>query len=279
MIIAKTILQIQTELKKSLGKKIALVPTMGALHEGHLSLVKKAANLAEIVVVSIFVNKAQFNDLSDYQNYPKQTKHDLKLLKSSGATHVFLPSHNEIFGQNFSFKLIPTDLVDCLCGKARPKHFDGVALIVAKFFNIIKPNIAVFGQKDFQQVAVIKKLVKDLNFDVKIYTQKTVRNKSGLAMSSRNQRLSESSKIKAASIFKFLNEIKDEVKKNPQNLTEILQKKRQKLLENGFEKIDYLEIRQEKNLKLVKNFDEKILSRIFIAAYLQKVRLIDNIRL
>jgi pantoate--beta-alanine ligase len=279
VIITKTISQIRAEIKKSSGKKIALVPTMGALHEGHLVLVKKAANLAEIVVVSIFVNKAQFNDLSDYQNYPKQIKSDLRLLKKSGATHVFLPQNSEIFGQNFSFKLIPTNLVDCLCGKSRLGHFDGVSLIVAKLFNIIKPNIAVFGQKDFQQVAVIKKLVKDLNFDIKIHTQKTVRNESGLAMSSRNQRLSETSKIKAASIFKFLNEIKSEVKKNPQNLMEILQKKRQKFLEIGFEKVDYLEIRQEKNLELLKSFDEKISSRIFIAAYLEKVRLIDNIRL
>lgn len=279
MIIAKTISQIRAEIKLVSDKKIALVPTMGALHNGHLALVDKAAKMAEVVVVSIFVNKAQFNDLNDYQKYPKQIEHDLELLKNSGATHVFVPEHDEIFGQNFSFKLIPTNLTNCLCGSARMGHFDGVALIVAKLFNIVKPDIAVFGQKDFQQVVIIKKLIEDLNFDVEIHVQETIRNDNGLAMSSRNQRLSKSSKAKAANIFKFLNEIKNEVEKNPKNLAEILQKKRQKFLEIGFEKIDYLEIRQEKNLELVENFNTKIPSRIFVAAYLEKIRLIDNLRI
>ena len=279
MIISETISEIRLRLAQFSGKKIAFVPTMGALHDGHLALVKKACELAEIVVVSIFVNKAQFNDLSDYEKYPRQFEQDLERLKNSGATHVFLPQDSEIFPADFSFKLIPTKLTDCLCGSSRPGHFDGVALIVSKLFNIVKPHIAIFGEKDFQQVAIIKKLVEDFNFDIEIISHEIIREKSGLAMSSRNQRLSESSKTKAAEIFKILSEVKLEVKNSPQKITEILTKAREKLLQNGFEKIDYLEIRQEKNLELISNFNFTQPSRIFIAVYLDQVRLIDNMSL
>jgi pantoate--beta-alanine ligase len=226
MFIVKTIPEIRAELKKA-ERKIAFIPTMGALHEGHLALVKKGRQIAENVVVSIFVNKAQFNDSSDYEKYPRQVAKDLELLKKSGATQVFLPESSEIFKDDFAFKLLPIKLVDCLCGSSRPGHFDGVALIVAKLFNIIKPDIAIFGEKDFQQVAIIKKLVEDFNFDLEILGHEIIREESGLAMSSRNQRLSESSKIKAAEIFLTLNEIKNEVKKSPNEIEKILQKKLQ----------------------------------------------------
>ncbi len=277
MLILKTIAEIRNHLQKEAvsKRKIALVPTMGALHEGHLSLVRKARELAEIVVVSIFVNKAQFNDPSDYQKYPRQVEQDLEKLKNSGATHIFIPSDEEIFSADFAFKIIPTRLVDCLCGSARPNHFDGVALVISKLFNIIKPSIAIFGQKDFQQLQIIKKLVEDLNFDIEIFAHEIVREKSGLAMSSRNQRLSADNKIKAANIFKILSEIKNEVG----DCEKILQKKREELLEIGFEKIDYLEIREEENFKLVKNFNSQNPARIFVAVYLSGIRLIDNLKL
>jgi pantoate--beta-alanine ligase len=278
MFIAKTISEIRAELKKT-EKKIAFIPTMGALHEGHLALVKKGREIAENVVVSIFVNKAQFNDPSDYEKYPRQVEKDLELLKKAGATQVFLPESSQIFKDDFAFKLLPTKLIDCLCGSSRPGHFDGVALIVAKLFNIIKPDIAIFGEKDFQQVAIIKKLVEDFNFDLEILGHEIIRQENGLAMSSRNQRLSESSKVKAAEIFLTLNEIKNEVKKSPHEIEKILQKKREELLSKGFKKIDYLEIREEKNLNLVTNLDNQKPSRIFIAVYLDEVRLIDNMRL
>jgi len=278
MFIAKTISEIRDELKKS-ERKIAFIPTMGALHEGHLALVKKGREIAENVVVSIFVNKAQFDDPSDYVKYPRQVEKDLELLKKSGASQVFLPESSEIFKDDFAFKLLPIKLVDCLCGSSRPGHFDGVALIVTKLFNIIKPDIAIFGEKDFQQVAIIKKLVEDFNFDLEILGHEIIREENGLAMSSRNQRLSESSKIKAAEIFLILNEIKNEVKKSPNQIEKILQKKQEELLNKGFKKIDYLEIREEKNLNLVTNLDNQKPSRIFIAVYLDEVRLIDNMRL
>jgi len=252
---------------------------MGALHDGHLALVKKAKEMAQTTVVSIFVNKAQFNDASDYEKYPRQLEIDLEKLKSVGANFVFAPEFEEVFPEDFAFKVTPIALVDCLCGSVREGHFNGVSLIVSKLFNIIKPDIAIFGQKDFQQLQVIKKLARDLNFDIEIFAHETQREKSGLAMSSRNQRLVMASRIKAANIFRILSEIKNEIKIPGNNLAEVLQKKSHELLNMGFDKIDYLEIRQEENLKLVEKFDEAVISRIFIAVYLDEIRLIDNLRL
>lgn len=257
--------------KKAEEKKIAFVPTMGALHEGHLSLFRKAREVADITIASIFVNKAQFNDASDYAKYPRQLESDLELLKKLGVDCVFAPDDAEIFPSDFAFKIFPTALTNCLCGATRPGHFDGVSLIITKLFNIVKPHLAIFGEKDFQQVLIIKKLVRDLNFDVEILTHDIVREASGLAMSSRNQRLSEAGKIKAAEIYQALLA----VKKDPNSLAQ----QAQKLLQNGFEKIDYFEIRLEKNLDLVSDFSQKTPSRIFIAVYLEGLRLIDNMPL
>lgn len=273
MIVTKTIHEIREFLQKEklAGKKISFVPTMGALHEGHISLFKKATQLAEVSVVSIFVNKAQFNDAKDYEKYPRQIAADLEILKKIGINYVFIPDDSEMFPADFSLKISPTALTNCLCGSSRPGHFEGVALIVAKLFNIVAPDIALFGEKDFQQLLIIKKLARDLNFDVEIFGHEILREKSGLAMSSRNQRLSELGKTKAAEIFKTLLEIKN----NPQ----LLAQKRKELLEKGFQKIDYLEIRDEKNLNLIADFSAKIPARIFIAVYLDGVRLIDNMPL
>lgn len=281
MFIANTISEIKSQLQKerALQKKIAFVPTMGALHEGHLALVRKAQALADIVVVSIFVNKAQFNDQNDYKNYPRQNEQDLQKLKNCSVDYIFLPTDKEMFGTDFSHQIIPTKLTDCLCGSSRLGHFEGVTLIVTKLFNIIRPEIAIFGEKDFQQLAVIKKLDQDLNLGVEIFSHETLREESGLAMSSRNQKLSESSVIKASQLFTVLNEIRSEVTKSPEKITEILREKSQKLLAKGFEKIDYLEIRNEKNLELVANFHQPQPCRIFVAAYLEGVRLIDNLKL
>jgi pantoate--beta-alanine ligase len=256
---------------RKLNKKIAFVPTMGSLHDGHLTLIKNAKKNADIVIVSIFVNKAQFNDVKDYELYPQNLESDIKMLEEVNVDALFCPSASEIYDENFSFKIIPTAMVDCLCAKDRVGHFDGVALIITKLFNIVNPHFAYFGEKDFQQLAIIKKLVKDLNFDLEIFGVETVRESSGLAMSSRNKRLSEDGKIKASMLYKILNEIKN----NPQ----IIDVKKQELLENGFEKIDYLEIRNEDNLKLNMNLFSSQKRRIFIAVYLEGVRLIDNLSL
>jgi len=256
---------------RKLNKKIAFVPTMGSLHDGHITLINNAKKNADIVIVSIFVNKAQFNDIKDYELYPQNLESDIKMLEEANVDALFCPLASEIYDENFSFKIIPTDMVDCLCAKDRVGHFDGVALIITKLFNIINPHFAYFGEKDFQQLAIIKKLVKDLNFDLEIFGVETVRESSGLAMSSRNQRLSAEAKTKASMIYKTLNEIKI----NPQ----IIEEKKQELLANGFEKIDYLEIRNEDNLKLNMNLLSSQKRRIFIAVYLGGVRLIDNLSL
>jgi len=256
---------------KKQNKKISFVPTMGSLHDGHLTLIKEAKKNADIVIVSIFVNKAQFNDIKDYELYPQNLESDIKMLEEANVDALFCPSASEIYDEDFSFKIIPIAMIDCLCAKDRVGHFDGVALIITKLFNIINPHFAYFGEKDFQQLAIIKKLVKDLNFDIEIFGVETIREPSGLAMSSRNQRLSEYSKIKASMIYKILNEIKI----NPQ----IIEEKKRELLANGFEKIDYLEIRNEDNLKLNMNLYSSQKRRIFIAVYLEGVRLIDNLSL
>ena len=256
---------------KKNNKKIAFVPTMGALHHGHIALIKNAKKNADIVIVSIFINKAQFNDIKDYELYPQNLESDIKMLEKANVDALFYPSASEIYDENFSFKIIPTAMVDCLCATDRVGHFDGVALIITKLFNIVNPHCAFFGEKDFQQLAIIKKLVKDLNFDVEIFGVATVRESSGLAMSSRNQRLSEAGKIKASMLYKILNEIKI----NPQ----IIEDKKRELLENGFEKIDYFEIRNEDDLKLNMNLFSAQKRRIFIAVYIEGVRLIDNLSL
>ncbi len=277
MLVAKTVSEIRSQLKNC--SNVIFVPTMGALHEGHISLIKKATEISSNVVVSIFVNKAQFNDLKDYEKYPKQIDSDLEMLAKSGASHVFIPDDAEIFNQDFGFKITPTKLVDCLCGKSRNGHFEGVALIVSKLFNIIKPQVAIFGQKDFQQVAIIRKMVADLNFDIEVIAQPTMREISGLAMSSRNQRLSVAALEKASEIFKALNEVRDLVTKTPAKTAQIIAKKSEELLEKGFEKIDYFEIRDEKNLQLIECFQAEMPSRLFIATFLEGVRLIDNLKL
>lgn len=279
MLVAKNIAEVKSHLNKErdAGCKIALVPTMGALHDGHLALITKAHEVSESVIVSLFVNKAQFNDLGDYEKYPRQIEDDLKVLKRAGVSCVFMPQDAEIFPKKPIFKISVEKISDCLCGASRPGHFDGVALIITKFFNIINPDFAIFGEKDFQQLAIIKQLVQDFNFDVEIISVETMRHNSGLAMSSRNQRLSESSRIKAEGISKVLSKARDEIRRYPDNIAEILDQKHQELMEIGFDEVDYLEVRNESDLKLVTKFDSSCSARIFIAVYLEKVRLIDNL--
>lgn len=271
MIIIRSIQEIKETIKKEKGnnKKIAFVPTMGALHDGHLSLINQAQQYGDIVIVSIFINKLQFNDIKDFEKYPRQIEFDLNKLKKTKVDYVFLPEESEIFKDDLSFKIVPINLDKCLCGSSRKGHFDGVAIIITKFFNLIKPDFALFGKKDFQQLLIIKKLVEDFNFETKIISCKTVREVSGLAMSSRNDRLSKESKIKASNIYRILHEIRED--------PNLIENKKQELLKIGFQKIDYLEIRNETNLELITNFNSNFIGRIFIAVFLDGIRLIDNL--
>lgn len=261
------------------GKKIGFVPTMGALHQGHLSLVDLAKKNCDIVIVSIFVNQKQFNNPEDYAKYPNTLKQDISLLEQAKVDVLFNPSSDEIYTSDFKTKIIISDLTDELCGKTRPGHFDGVALIVSKLFNIIKPTHAFFGEKDFQQLQIIKRLVRDLNFDIEIIAGKTLREDDGLAMSSRNLRLNDNSRKIAAKLYENLNLAKNKILSDPKNSQSILKETSQNLLKIGFEKIDYLQICDEENLKPLQNFDPKIKTRLFAAAFIGSVRLIDNIKL
>jgi len=280
MKIFKKISEIKSHIQKLKSEKkiISFVPTMGFLHEGHLSLIDEAKKNSDIVVVSIFVNKKQFNDVNDFKNYPKNLETDIKKLESKKTGILFCPDDEEIYQNNnekIDFDFNP--LANNLCGKYRENHFEGVALIVKKLFDIVKPNIAIFGQKDFQQLQIIKKLVRDFNLNIKIISAPIVREATGLAMSSRNSRLSKEESKKAAEIYRILQLIKKEILED-KNLELVLKKYKKELLKY-FDKIDYLEICDEENLQIIKQFNKKINSRIFIAVFLGKVRLIDNIKI
>ncbi|MBL6665337.1 MAG: pantoate--beta-alanine ligase [Rickettsiales bacterium] len=277
MIIVKTIKEIREALSKVGSKKIAFVPTMGCLHQGHLHLVEEAKKHADIVVVSIFVNKAQFNDAGDYNNYPRDIDQDIKSLQQTGATHIFIPDSDEMLPEDLSYKIIPNTLNNCLCGSTRPGHFEGVSLILSKFFNIINPDFAIFGKKDFQQYLIVKKLIKDLSYDIEIMGIDPVREESGLVMSSRNARLSDSQKDLSSNIASILEDIKNASVKNPNNISQILETYKEKIMNMGFSKIDYLEIRKEEDLSLVQTLEPESSYRIFIAVYVGQIRLIDNL--
>jgi pantoate--beta-alanine ligase len=278
MKILNDIKSVRSFLKQSVGKEIGFVPTMGALHKGHLSLIELAGKNSDIVVVSIFVNQKQFNNSADFEKYPNNLQKDIELLKKNGVDAVFAPSADEIYNQDFLTKISIGKLTDNLCGKSREGHFDGVALIVAKLFNIIKPQKAFFGEKDFQQLQIIKKLVSDLNFDVEIIAGKTLREDGGLAISSRNLRLNEVERKIAGKIYENLNLSKQEIL-DEKNIDLILQKTAQNLLKIGANKIDYLQICDEENLSPISIFNPQIKSRLFIAIYVGEIRLIDNITL
>lgn len=272
---------IQEELKKYPTKKIGFVPTMGALHDGHLSLITKAKASCDLVVVSIFVNQKQFNNADDYLLYPKTLEQDIKKITDI-ADILFLPNTDEIYPDGFSTKIIVENITDNLCGKTRLGHFDGVALIVVKLFNIIKPTQAFFGEKDFQQLQLIKRLVKDLTINVEIIGCEILRENDdhlkGLAMSSRNLRLSPEAQKIAPKIYQNLCLAKEQIMvNNPLNL--VLERTTQNFTNAGFGVIDYLQICDEENLQPIVNFDANIKSRLFIAIYVDQIRLIDNIKL
>lgn len=258
---------------------IALVPTMGALHAGHASLIKKAKETADKVVVSIFVNPIQFGENEDFDKYPRTIEKDMKLCESLGVDIVFAPQASEMYGENrkltntdFTFVCPPYNIIDCLCGKSRPGHFDGVATVVLKLFNIVRPDYACFGQKDAQQLFVIKKMVKDLNLDIEIIPCPIVREDDGLALSSRNSYLSETERKNALSISKALKEIKKLYNQGITS-TQILFDTAVSVLDKNLE-IDYIEFRDFSTFKKTETAKNNTL--VAIAAKSGKTRLIDN---
>ncbi len=254
---------------------IGFVPTMGALHEGHLSLVKQAVAETGIVVVSVFVNPTQFNDPKDLERYPRTLDADLQLLEKTGCHIVFAPGVNEIYPEpdkrKFNFGVLETVME----GKHRPGHFNGVAQVVSKLFEIVKPNKAYFGLKDFQQLAIIKNMVAQLNLPVEVVPCAIVREKSGLAMSSRNELLSADERKNAALISETLFNAKELAAEKSVN--ELITWITESINKNKYLTVEYVDIVDDIQLQAVKSWDEKTVKVCCVAVFCGKVRLIDNI--
>ena len=264
---------------KKLNCSIGLVPTMGALHKGHASLIKKAKEMCDKVVVSIFVNPIQFGPNEDYDKYPRTIEKDKNLCEDIGVDIIFAPTPKEMYGENItlsntelSFVCPPYNIVDCMCGKSRPGHFDGVATVVTKLFNIVEPNYAFFGQKDAQQLFIIKKFVKDLNINVEIIPCPIIRDYDGLAMSSRNTYLSEDERKRALTISQALKKIKSLYSNGITNAN-ILFDTGISILDKNIE-LDYLEFRDFNTFEKVDKVKENTL--VATAAKVGETRLIDN---
>lgn len=259
------------------GKSIGFVPTMGYLHEGHLSLIRKARKDTDCVVVSIFVNPIQFGPKEDFKRYPRDLKRDLGLCRINGADIVFIPAAESVYPPGFSTYVNVEGVTDTLCGASRPGHFKGVATVVAKLFNVVSPDIAYFGQKDAQQAAVIKKMVKDLNLDVKVTVMPTVREKDGLAMSSRNNYLKNGERKEALSLYGSLRMAKDLYAKGERDAGKITARMKDLIAKNKQSKIDYVKIVDIETLREVRKVSKKAL--VAVAVKIGKTRLIDNILL
>lgn len=279
-----TIKEVREQIKewKKAGLTVGLVPTMGALHNGHLSLIKKAVEKCDKVVVSVFVNPIQFCPGEDLDKYPRTLEADQKLCESNGVNIVFAPTPSEMYGDCqmrtndfLTYVIPPFFYVNKLCGKSRVGHFDGVCTVVNKLFNIVQPDFAFFGQKDAQQLIIIKKMVKDLNIPVEIIPCPIVREESGLALSSRNKYLSEEDKIQALALSKILNNIKNCYKKGITDVEALKETAYQFL--NDHHDLEYLEFMNEENLDEMTTADDH--TRVFIACKIGGVRLIDNILL
>ena len=265
---------------KKEGLKIGLVPTMGALHSGHASLIKKAVETCDKVVVSVFVNPIQFCPGEDYEKYPRTLEDDTKLAEKIGAAMVFAPTPDEMYGKGqrlsndtLAYVVPPFFYVDKLCGKSRVGHFDGVCTVVAKLFNIIQPDYAFFGQKDAQQLIIIKKFVKDLNFPIEIVSCPIVREESGLALSSRNKYLSEEGKKDALVLSKILMNIKNCYDKGITDINALKETAFSFLTEKH--DMEYLEFVDKETLEDKTKADNNTL--VLIACRVEGVRLIDNI--
>ena len=256
------------------GKIIGFVPTMGNLHQGHLNLVREAKKICDVVVVSIFVNPIQFGPNEDFDNYPRTLEQDQHLLAEVGCDVVFAPTVEQMYGSqprltNISVSGITNDL----CGLQRPGHFDGVAVVVTKLFNIVQPNYAFFGEKDYQQLAVIRQLVQDLNLPLEVIGVPIARAEDGLALSSRNGYLSESERNTAPVIYRSLQTAAQQLQQGVM-LTTVLAEVKQNLLDAGFV-IDYVEARGTE-LQKISDFEQDVV--LFVAAKIGKTRLIDNLQ-
>lgn len=255
-------------------KTIGFVPTMGALHDGHLRLIKQARKDNQVVIVSIFVNPAQFGPSEDFKKYPGNLTKDALLCKKEGVGAIFCPAAGKIYPENYKTYVTVQGLSDILCGKSRPGHFKGVATVVLKLFNIVQPDTAYFGQKDAQQAAVIKTLVRDLNIPVKIKVVPTVRANDRIALSSRNQYLNAQERIEAQVIPRALNIARVLIQNHIKDPNKVISAMRKIILKAEGAKIDYISIVDKQNFKRLKKISNGCV--IVLAVWINKTRLIDN---
>ncbi len=266
--------EISDELKRD-NKTIGFVPTMGYIHEGHLSLVDISKRNTDITIASLFVNPIQFGPREDYKEYPRDIDKDKRLLGRRGCSILFYPDVDDMYGKFFRTEVFVRDLSKRLCGMTRRAHFKGVTTVVAKLFNIIKPNITVFGQKDAQQAIIIKRMVEDLNYNMEIITGPIIREKDGLAKSSRNVYLSKNERKDAIVIYSSLKEAEQMIEKGERKVSRILRRMRKIISSNKNVRIDYIKAVETNELKPISEIRGEVL--IAIACHFRKVRLIDNI--
>lgn len=259
---------------RALGRTIAFVPTMGCLHEGHLSLIRKGRELGDDLVVSIFVNPAQFAPGEDFEAYPRDPERDLALIEKEKADAIFFPDTQELYPEGFQTYVELEKLPKHLCGISRPIFFTGVATVVAKLFSIVKPHLAVFGEKDYQQLTIIRRMVQDLNFDITIIGQPTVREPDGLAMSSRNTYLSPAQRPAALSLFNALNNADARVKDGINDAEKIIKEASDLITSYPDTTIDYISICDPETLDDVNTIETPVL--MALAVKVGTTRLIDN---
>lgn len=276
MKIVKTVKKMQSlsEGCRLRGQRIAFVPTMGYFHDGHISLMKEARRIADCVVVSIYVNPTQFGPKEDFSKYPRDLDRDLRMADSVHVDVIFYPSNREMYPAYYQTYVDVEKVTQNLCGISRPGHFQGVTTVCSKLFNIVKPHVAIFGKKDFQQFITIKRMVDDLNMDLQILGFPTVREADGLAMSSRNKYLSKEERLSALTLFQALKSAQRMYRKGERKSSEIIDQAERLIERAPFTKIDYVKICDTKTLKDIQNIKGE--SVMALAVKVGKTRLIDN---
>ncbi|MBK7292809.1 MAG: pantoate--beta-alanine ligase [Holophagaceae bacterium] len=278
MRVVRTIADLRALLRplREAGKRIGFVPTMGFLHEGHEALIRQSAARCDATVVSIFVNPTQFGPSEDLANYPKDLERDQNLCLEAGTTVLFLPEASEIYPTGFQTHVEPGRLAEPLCGRFRPGHFRGVATVVAKLFNMVEPDLAFFGQKDFQQTVVIRRMARDLNLPVDVVVVPTIREADGLALSSRNAYLDEDARRRALRLSEGLLAAKAAFEAGERNGAKLVEIARKPLA--GVDSVQYLELVDTQNLEPIQGPVDRS-AALCVAAYVGSTRLIDNVLL
>ena len=267
-------MQARSNLQREKGNTIAFVPTMGFLHEGHLSLLREGKKHGNDLILSIFVNPTQFGENEDLDAYPRNLERDLDMARKEGVDAVFTPVKDSIYGDAYQTYVTLEQLPNYLCGISRPVHFRGVATVVTKLFNIVKPHVAVFGQKDFQQLAVIRQMTRDLNFDIKIIGAPTVREHDGLAMSSRNTYLSDQHRVSATLLYKSLQDAQAQVQDGETSAFRIIETATATIQSCGHADIDYISICDPDTLNDMDTVEKPAL--MALAVKFGETRLLDN---